>query len=162
MAGHARHSLGALKAFTCLDGCESLVAVFRRVVFRRNDKPAAFPRASIDGLNDVNHLEFVVKRPIDLIVVARAEIDHYVLVPEEKHDSTGVVELVHGVEIGHFRDVDHINRSKILHVLRNAAQHFVHLHARRVVVMAKAEHDHAVALVQDRLVDGPAALEVRQ
>jgi hypothetical protein len=37
--------------------------------------------------------------PIDLIVVSCAQIDHDVLVAEEEHDGTRIVQLVHLVEV---------------------------------------------------------------
>ena len=37
--------------------------------------------------------------PVDLVVVAGAEVDHHVLVPEEEHHRARVVQLVHLVEV---------------------------------------------------------------
>ena len=48
-----------------------------------------------------------------LIIVTSAEIDHDMLVAIEEHDRNGVVELIHLVEVGHFRDVDHIKGRKV-------------------------------------------------
>lgn len=139
-----------------------LVSVLGRVVLGRDDKAPALARAPVDGLNDVDHLMFVVERPVDLVVVARAQVDHDVLVAEEEHDGARVIELVHRVEVRHLRDVHHVDHRKVLDVLGDAAEHLVHLHARRVVVVAEAHDHHAVALVQNRLIHGPAGLQVRQ
>ena len=50
-----------------------------------------------------SRLLLVVERPGDLVVVARAQVDHDVLVAEEEHHRAGVVQLVHVVEVRHLR-----------------------------------------------------------
>ena len=64
----------------------SLVAVFGGVVLGRDDETAALAGAAVDGLDDVDHLLLVLDGPVDLVVVARAQINHHVLVAEEEHD----------------------------------------------------------------------------
>jgi hypothetical protein len=45
-----------------------------------------FARSTVDGLDDVDELLLVVERPCDFVVVARAQVDHNVLVSVEEHD----------------------------------------------------------------------------
>jgi len=65
----------------------SLVAVFGGVIFGSNDKTTTLPRAAVNSLDNVDELLLVLESPIDLVVVASAQIDHDVLVPEEEHNS---------------------------------------------------------------------------
>jgi len=71
--------------FYFTDELES-VAVFGGVIFGSDDETATLPGAAVNGLDDVDELLLVLESPIDLVVVASAEIDHDVLVPEEEHD----------------------------------------------------------------------------
>jgi len=80
----------------------SLVSVFGGIVLGRHDKPPALARAAEDGLYDVDELLLVLHRPIDLVVVAGAEIDHDMLVAEEEHDSARVLKLVHLAKVWNF------------------------------------------------------------
>ena len=47
-------------------------------------------------------LLLVVHGPIYLVVISSAQINHDVLIPEEKHDRARVIQLVHSVEIRDF------------------------------------------------------------
>jgi len=51
---------------------------------------------------------------------------------------------------------------KILNLVCDVVERLVHLHARRVPVMAKSNDDGAVLLTQDRLVYGVSRVEVRE
>lgn len=93
-----------------------LVSVLCGIVFGGDYKTSAFPGATIDRLHDVNHFLFVLQRPVDLVVVAGAQIYHYVLVPEEEHYRTGIVQLVHFIEVGHLCYIYQIDNSKIFHL----------------------------------------------
>ena len=44
------------------------------------------------------------------------------LVPVEEHDGAGIVQLVHFVEIGDFRDVHQINRREVFDLFRSPAK----------------------------------------
>ena len=57
-----------------------------------------------------------------LVVVAGAQVDHDVLVAEEKHDRHWVVQLVHRVKVGHGRDVDQIDDGKVFDGVRDGGQ----------------------------------------
>ncbi len=76
-----------------------LVTVFGGIVLGRDDKTAALSCAAVDGLDDVDQLLLVLHRPVDLVVVAGAQIDHDVSVAEEEHDGARVVQFVHLVEV---------------------------------------------------------------
>jgi hypothetical protein len=58
----------------------------------------------------------VLHGPVDLVVVAGAQIDHDVLVAEEEHDGAGIVELVHLVEVRHLGDVHQVDHTEVLHL----------------------------------------------
>lgn len=66
-----------------------------------NDQPPPLFRPSINCLDDINQLLLILQHPVQLVVVARAEIAHHVFVAEEKHERDRVVEFVHLFEIGH-------------------------------------------------------------
>jgi len=58
-----------------------------------DDETAALLGAAVDGLDDVDELLLVLEDPVELVVVAGAEIAHDVLVAEEEHDGARVVQL---------------------------------------------------------------------
>jgi hypothetical protein len=58
----------------------------------------------------------VLHGPVDLVVVACAQIDHDVLVAEEEHDGAGIVQLVHLVEVRHLGDVHQVDHTEVLHL----------------------------------------------
>ena len=57
------------------------VSVFRGVVLWGHDQAAALAGAPVNSLDDVDHLLLVLHGPVDLVVVAGAQVDHDVLVP---------------------------------------------------------------------------------
>lgn len=71
--------------------------------FGRDNKTAALASSLVDRLDDVDELLLVRHRPVDLVVVSCAKVDHDVLVSEEEHDGARVVQLVHGIEGGNLR-----------------------------------------------------------
>lgn len=44
------------------------------------------------------------------------------LVPEEKHGCAWVIQLVHGIEVRHLRDVHQVDDCKVFHLLGSASQ----------------------------------------
>lgn len=72
----------------------SLVSVFGRVVLGRNHQTSAFASPSVDCFNYINHLLLVFQRPINFIVVSCSQINHYVFVSEEEHNSTWIIQLI--------------------------------------------------------------------
>lgn len=95
--------------------------VYDAPTFRANDKTPPLLRALVDRLDDIDQLLLVLEDPIELVVVARPEIAHHVLVAVEEHDCHRVLgllaaslarggkrthkKLVHSVELGDFVDV---------------------------------------------------------
>ncbi len=132
---------------------QNSVSVLCGVIFGRHNKTSSLPGSPVHGLDNVDHLLLVLHGPVDLVVIAGAQIDHDVLVPEEEHDRAGVVQLVHLVEVGHLSDVHKINDSEVLHLFGYGKEGLVHLHASRVPVVAEANHNDLVFLTQDGLVN---------
>lgn len=62
----------------------------------------------------------------------------------------------------HLGNIHDVNRTKVLHILCDPGQHFVHLHACHVVVMAKPQAHYPLFLIDDGLVHSPAGPQVRQ
>lgn len=69
--------------------------------FWGDDQPAPLAGSSVDHLHNVDEFLLVRHRPVDLVIVSRAQVNHDVLVAEEEHDRAGVVELVHRIEGWH-------------------------------------------------------------
>lgn len=117
-----------------------------RVVLGAHDETAPLLGAPVDRLKDVDELLLVLQHPLDLVVVAGAQVDHHVLVAEEEHERARVVELVHLVEVGHLVDVAQVYDGKVAHLVGDLVQHLVLPHAVRVPVSAEADDDEAVLL----------------
>lgn len=82
----------------CVVVWDTSVSVFGGVVFGRDNETAAFARATVHRLYDIDHLLLVLKRPVDLVVVAGAKVDHDVFVAEKEHHRAWVVQLVPATE----------------------------------------------------------------
>lgn len=65
----------------CALGGPGSVSVLGGVVLWRHDQPTALAGPPVHRLDDVDHLLLVLHGPVDLVVVASAQIDHDVLVP---------------------------------------------------------------------------------
>lgn len=76
------------------------VSVPRAVVLRADHQTSALLRSPVNRLDNVNEFLLILQHPVELVVVTGAEIAHHVLVAEEEEDGAGVVQLVHGIEIG--------------------------------------------------------------
>ena len=75
-------------------------------------------------LDNVDEFLLVGHWPVDLVVVSGPKINHYVLVSVEKHNRRGVVQLVHGIEVGNLCDVHEISArvgTAISHLLMQRA-----------------------------------------
>jgi len=137
-----------------------LVSVFGGVVLGRDNQTSALPRTTVDGLHNVDQLLFILHGPVDFVVVSSSQIDHDVLVPKEEHYSTGVVQLVHLVEVRDLADIDEVDDAKVLHLFGNGVEAFVHLHTGWIPVVAKPDADNSILLRQDGLVDLPAIVQM--
>jgi hypothetical protein len=61
--------------------------------------------------------------------------------PEEEHDGAGVVQLVHLVKFRRLCDVYEVDVAKVLALFGDGKQGLVHLHARRVPVVAETDYN---------------------
>ena len=71
-------------------------------------------------------------------------------------------ENTHLVEVRDVGDVDEVDDGEVLDLVRDGVERLVHRHALAVPVVPEADHDDAVLLGLDRLVDVPAGGEVRK
>lgn len=84
----------AMKRIQSKDARSSIL-VPCRVVVDGNNKTAAFFCAAVYDLNHVNQLLFAANEKVDLVVVARAGVDHDMLVAPKEHERTWIIEFVH-------------------------------------------------------------------
>ena len=97
-----RSAAMTLKAYALATENHPSIPVSSRVILRTNNQTPSLLRTAVNRLNDVDELLLVFENPIQLVVVAGAEIAHHVLVAEEEHHGACVVEFVHGFEVGDF------------------------------------------------------------
>lgn len=71
----------------------ALVSVSCRVILGTDDQTTALLCASVHRLDDIYELLLILENPVELVIVAGAEIAHDVFVAEEEHDCARVVEL---------------------------------------------------------------------
>lgn len=97
--------------------------------------------ASVDGLDNIDELLLVLKNPVELVIVSRSEITHYVLVAEEEHDGARVVQLVHLVEVRDLVDVADVDDREGLDLVGDLVEDLVLAHTLLVPVAAEADAD---------------------
>lgn len=90
-----------------------LISIFCGVIFWRHNQTSPLSRTTVNGFDDVNEFLLVFNRPIYFVVISGAQINHNVLVSEEKHHCAWVVEFVHFVKIWHPCDINQIKHRKI-------------------------------------------------
>ena len=91
-------------SFSFLSFCfPRLVSVLGGIVLGGYHQTSPLARPRKHRLHDIDELLLVVHGPVDFVIVARAEVDHDVLVAKEKHHRAWVVQLVHSVEVGHLQ-----------------------------------------------------------
>ncbi len=112
--------------------------MFCAEIFGRDDKTFTFSGTTVNNFKDVDKVLFVLKWPSHFVVVSSSEINHNMSVPEEKHYCAGIIQLIHGVEVRHFVNVDHIKYSKLLNCFSTFYEDFVNLHAGFLCVSAKS------------------------
>lgn len=139
-----------------------LVSVSSRVVLRTNNQTSSLLSSSVDGLNNINQLLFILQHPIQLVVITSSEITHHVLVAEEEHDGHGIVKFVHLVEVRDLVEIADVDDGKVFDAVGDAVEDFVLAHAVFVPVAAEADDYEAVFFGHDGLVDVPAAVEMRE
>jgi hypothetical protein len=89
------HRLGTLpfrRIFQYIRGVPS-ISVTRRIVLRANNKTSTLLRTLVDRFNNIYQLLLILQHPVQLVVVASAEIAHHVFVAEEEHERDCVVEF---------------------------------------------------------------------
>lgn len=64
------------------------ISVFCRIILWRHHQTSSFSRSSVHRFNYVYHLLLVLHRPVDLVVVTGAQINHDVFVPETQASTT--------------------------------------------------------------------------
>lgn len=134
----------------------SLVSVSGRVILRTDHQTAPLLSTLVDGFADIDELLLVLENKVELVVVTGAQIDHHVFVAEEPHDGTGIVELVHLVEIGDLVNVAKVDNAEVLDALGDLVEDLILPHAVGVPVAAEADADQTLLLAEDGLVDMPA------
>lgn len=133
-----------------------------RVILRAHDETTSLLCSPIDGLEDIDKLLLILQHPLDFVVVTSTQIDHHVLVAEEEHERTRIVEFVHLVEVGNLVDVAEVNDGVVADLVGDLVEDFVLAHAVWVPVATEADDDQAVLFGQDGLVDVPAGVEMRE
>ena len=136
------------------------ISIPRRIILRTNDQTPPLLRALVDRLDNINQLLLILQHPVELVVVAGAEIAHHVLVAEEEHEGDGIVEFVHLLEVGDLVEVADVDDGEVLDAVGDLVEDFVLPHAVGIPVAAEADHDQAVFFGHDGLVDVPAGDEV--
>ena len=76
------------------------IFILGRIVLGTDHQSSSFPCSSINRFYQINHFLLIFHCPINLIVVSRPQIDHYVFVSVKKHDCARIVYLVHLVKVG--------------------------------------------------------------
>lgn len=82
-------------------------------------------------------------------------------VPVEEHRGTGIVEFVHGVEIGYLIDVHDVNDGKVLDLFGNVGEYLVLHHTSGVRIASETNDDDAVFFRDNGLIDFPAVVQMR-
>ena len=98
----------------------ALISVLCRVVLRRYHKTTALARSRVHNLHDVDEFLFIVHGPVDLVVIARSQVNHDVLISEEKHYCARIIKLIHRVEIGNLVDVHTVKYGKRFYPISHA------------------------------------------
>ena len=103
-----------LKSIVCglIRVSTALISVLCRVVLRRYHKTSALA-LRVHDLHDIDEFLFIVHGPVDLVVVARSQVNHDVLISEEKHYCARIIKLIHRVEIGNLADVHTVKYGKM-------------------------------------------------
>jgi hypothetical protein len=96
-----------------LSSTSFLIKPLGRIIFRTDRQPLPLTRRFIRDLHNIHQLLLILNCKVDLVIIARAEIDLDVLVAPEKHDCAWVVDFVHGVEVGNGFVVDGIDDGEI-------------------------------------------------
>jgi len=91
-----------------------LVSISSGIILWTDDQTSALLCASINGLDDVDQLLFILQNPVKLVIVTGTEIAHHVFVAEEKHYGDGVVEFIHLLEVWDLVEITDVDDGKVL------------------------------------------------
>jgi hypothetical protein len=101
----------------------SLIAVPRGVVLGTDDQTTTLLGTLVNGLADIDQFLLVLEDKVELVVITGTQVDHHVLVAEEPHDGTRVVELIHLVEIWYLIDIAEVDDAEVLDLFGNFVKH---------------------------------------
>lgn len=141
-----------------MDTCS--VFVPRRIILWRVHETPTLLRSPIDDLYNIDQLLLIIDGKIQLVVVARAEIAHHMLIPPKEHDGTFVVEFVHLIEVWHLLVVTDVDDGEVAHPVSDLVQQFVLGHDFAVIGFAEANDHQALVLGHAGLVYVPSTGEV--
>jgi uncharacterized 2Fe-2S/4Fe-4S cluster protein (DUF4445 family) len=98
---------------------------FEKLTLRTNNQTSTLLGTSIDCLNNINQLLFILQHPVQLVVVSCAKITHHVLVAEEEHKRDGIVKFVHLVEVRNLVEIANVDDSEVFHTVGDACDKLV-------------------------------------
>ena len=58
------------------------------------------------------------------------------------HTGAGIVQLIHLVEIGNFRNIAKVENGEISTFFSHGKQNFIHFHTSRIPIVPKSDNDH--------------------
>lgn len=182
------HRHGIVSIFPTVDPSISITC---GIVLWANNKASSLLCAFVDCLDDVNQFLLVFQHPIQLIVVAGAEIAHHVFIAKEEHKSNRVVEFyildvsgntrghnragkarstpttnilltIHLLEVGDLIEIAYVQYGKVLDPVRDAIKNLVLSHAIRIPVTTKAYYYQAFVFGHDGLINMPCRNKMGQ
>lgn len=136
-------------------GGDGSVLVMGRIVLWTDNQTPALLGTSIDDLNDIDQVLFVVDVEVQLVIVSRPKIAHHMFVPPEEHDRAHIVEFVHLVEVLDDGIVASVDDSEVSDFVGDLIEHFVLGPGVLVLWVAKSYHHHSFVFGHAGLVDVP-------
>jgi len=85
----------------------------------------------------------------------------YLISPEE-HDSHGIVQLVHTLEVGHFIQIAEVDDREVFYAICDLVEYLILAHTFRVVITSESNDYEALFFTKDGLVNVPASSQVRK
>lgn len=89
-----------------------------------NNQPPPLLCPTIYRFNDINQLLLILQHPVQLIIVARAEIAHHMLIAKKEHERHRVVELIHLFKIRHLIQVADVENREVFHSVGDSCWFF--------------------------------------
>lgn len=91
-----------------------------QLTLRTDDQTTALLGSTVDSLDNVDQLLFILQNPVELIIITSTEIAHHMFISEEEHESDGIVEFVHLLEVGNLVEVADVDDSEVLDTVGDA------------------------------------------